>query len=129
RFFFEEDTKTPLLYKVEKLKGMVFLSDLGTYYDKTERIKALAEFIGTKLGFDNKSIQDLIRAAMLSKADLATQMVFEFPELQGTIGKYYALILELFLVSLIKLTPFQPVLSQGLFQPEHQTHMPLEDRL
>jgi len=92
RFFFEEDTKTPLLYKVEKLKGMVFLSDLGTYYDKTERIKALAEFIGTKLGFDNKSIQDLIRAAMLSKADLATQMVFEFPELQGTIGKYYALI-------------------------------------
>ena len=92
RFFFEEDTKTPLLDKVEKLKGMVFLSDLGTYYDKTERIKVLAEFIGTKLGFDNKSIQDLIRAAMLSKADLATQMVFEFPELQGTIGKYYALI-------------------------------------
>jgi len=72
RFFFEEDTKTPLLDKAEKLKGMVFLSDLGTYYDKTERIKALAEFIGTKLGFDNKSIQDLIRAAMLSKADLAT---------------------------------------------------------
>lgn len=92
RFFFEEDTKTPLLDKVEKLKGMVFLSDLGTYYDKTERIKALAEFIGTKLGLDNKSIQDLIRAAMLSKADLVTQMVFEFPELQGIIGKYYALI-------------------------------------
>ena len=98
RFFFEEDTKTPLSDKVEKLKGMIFLSDLGTYYDKTERLatrtatmESLVSVIGSNLGFQD-SIKDLERAAKLSKADLATQMVFEFPELQGTMGKYYALI-------------------------------------
>ncbi len=98
RFFFKEDAKTPLSDKVEKLKGMVFLSDLGTYYDKTERLgsgtaksESLVSMIGSNLGFQD-SVKDLERAAKLSKADLATQMVFEFPELQGTMGKYYALI-------------------------------------
>lgn len=92
QFFFREDTKTPLLEKIHRLRSMVFLSDLGTYYDKTERMENLAEFIGKRLGFREESVQSLKRAAMLSKADLATQMVFEFPELQGTMGKYYALI-------------------------------------
>jgi glycyl-tRNA synthetase beta chain len=91
QFFFREDTRTPLSEKVQKLRSMVFLSDLGTYYDKTERMEGLVVEIGTKLGFQN-SVQDLKRAARLSKADLGTQMVFEFPELQGTMGKYYALI-------------------------------------
>ncbi|MGE5446689.1 MAG: glycine--tRNA ligase subunit beta [Ignavibacteriales bacterium] len=93
QFFFREDTKTPLSEKVQKLRSMVFLSNLGTYYDKTERMEGLVVEIGTKLGFQN-SIQGLKRAARLSKADLGTQMVFEFPELQGTMGKYYALISE-----------------------------------
>jgi len=92
QFFFREDTKTPLLDKVHRLRSMVFLSDLGTYYDKTERMENLAEFMGKRLGFTQESVHNLKRAAILSKADLATQMVFEFPELQGTIGKYYALI-------------------------------------
>jgi glycyl-tRNA synthetase beta chain len=91
QFFFKEDTKTPLSEKVGKLKSMVFLSSLGTYYDKTERMEGLAEFIGIRLHFQD-SVRDLRRVAELSKADLGTQMVFEFPELQGTIGKYYALI-------------------------------------
>lgn len=92
QFFFKEDTKTALSEKLTKLRGMVFLSDLGSYYDKTERLESLVNSIGLKLGFYENSVQDLRRAAELSKADLATQMVFEFPELQGTMGKYYALI-------------------------------------
>lgn len=90
RFFYDEDRTTPLSDKIGRLKDMVFLSDLGTYYDKTERLKVLAGVIGRQLGIE--PITDVIRAAGLSKADLATQMVFEFPELQGIMGKYYALL-------------------------------------
>lgn len=92
KFFFEEDTKTPLSKKIEKLKDMVFLSDLGTYYDKTQRLEKLVTYIGKTLGLQENQLKELERAAVLSKADLATQMVFEFPELQGIMGKYYALI-------------------------------------
>ncbi|GIW48319.1 MAG: glycine--tRNA ligase beta subunit [Deltaproteobacteria bacterium] len=92
KFFFEEDTKTPLSKKIEKLKDMVFLSDLGTYYDKTQRLEKLVTYIGRTLGLQENQLKELERAAVLSKADLATQMVFEFPELQGIMGKYYALI-------------------------------------
>ncbi|MGH7792086.1 MAG: glycine--tRNA ligase subunit beta [Thermodesulfobacteriota bacterium] len=91
QFFFKEDTKTHLSEKVHKLRGMVFLSEIGTYYDKTERMEGLVEFIGLRLGLE-KSAKNLRQTATLAKADLATQMVFEFPELQGTMGKYYALI-------------------------------------
>lgn len=90
-FFFEEDQKSPLSSKLEKLKSMVFLSELGTYYDKTLRLEKSVEQIGIRLGFKNM-IEDIKRAAMLSKADLTTEMVFEFPELQGIMGKYYALL-------------------------------------
>jgi glycyl-tRNA synthetase beta chain len=90
RFFYDEDRSTPLIEKNDKLKGMVFLSDLGTYHDKMERIKGIAAYIGRELGI--KPLADVIRAAELSKADLATQMVFEFPELQGIMGRYYALL-------------------------------------
>ena len=90
KFFFEEDTKTPLSKKIEKLKDMVFLSDLGTYYDKTQRLEKLVTYIGKTLGLQENQLKELERAAVLSKADLATQMVFEFPELQGIMGGYYA---------------------------------------
>jgi glycyl-tRNA synthetase beta chain len=89
RFFFDEDKSAPLGEKVAALKGMVFLSDLGSYYDKTERIKTLAVGIAKIINYKG-SIKDVETAAELSKADLATQMVFEFPELQGIMGKYYA---------------------------------------
>ncbi len=91
RFFFEEDMKTPLASKLEKLKSIVFLSGLGTYYDKTLRIEQFAEKIGISLGYQDK-IHEIKRAARISKADLTTDMVFEFPELQGIMGKYYALL-------------------------------------
>ncbi len=89
RFFYDEDKSAPLLEKLEDLKGMVYLSEVGSYYDKTERLKTLANELGNKPGFENNT-KDIVRAAFLSKADLATQMVFEFPELQGIMGKYYA---------------------------------------
>lgn len=89
-FFFSEDTKEPLTNKVEKLKTMVYLSQLGTYYDKIKRMEKLAEYIYSKVD-TRVNVDDLKYSARLSKADLTTQMVFEFPELQGVIGKYYAL--------------------------------------
>ncbi|MFI5322260.1 MAG: glycine--tRNA ligase subunit beta [Thermodesulfobacteriota bacterium] len=90
RFFYDEDRSTPLIEKNNKLKGMVFLSNLGTYQDKMERLKELATDIGRELGLEPHA--DITRAAELSKADLATQMIFEFPELQGIMGRYYALL-------------------------------------
>jgi len=89
RFFYDEDKSSHLETKLEDLKGMVFLSEIGTYYQKTQRLIELASYLGKMLGFKD-SVKDIKRAAELSKADLATQMVFEFPELQGIMGKYYA---------------------------------------
>ena len=82
-FFFSEDTKKNLSGYTEELESMVFLSDIGSYRGKVERMRALAADM-----FGNP---DLERAAELSKSDLATQMVFEFAELQGVMGKYYSL--------------------------------------
>lgn len=90
RFFYDEDRRGSLEDKVENLKGMVFLSDAGSYYDKTERIKLIAGELADSVGYAGKKTV-ILRAASLCKADLATQMVFEFPELQGIMGRYYAL--------------------------------------
>ncbi|QPJ61347.1 MAG: glycine--tRNA ligase subunit beta [Candidatus Nitronauta litoralis] len=92
RFFYEEDQKKRLSDFTEALKGVVFQKDLGTLYEKVERsvglMERLKEFTsGTDVGF----IEVAKRAIRLCKADLNTQMVFEFPELQGIIGGYYAL--------------------------------------
>lgn len=86
-FFFKEDTKKPLCNYVENLKGMTFQKNMGSVYDKTQRIVALSEKISTQLGVNKVSIK---RAAELCKADLATNLVFEFTELQGFIGADYA---------------------------------------
>ena len=86
-FFFKEDTKKPLCDYVENLKGMTFQKNMGSVYDKTQRIVALSEKISTQLGVNKVSIK---RAAELCKADLATNLVFEFTELQGFIGADYA---------------------------------------
>ncbi len=82
-FFFSEDTKKNLGDYTEELESMVFLSDIGSYRGKVERMRALAADM-----FANPALE---RAAQLSKSDLATQMVFEFAELQGVMGKYYSL--------------------------------------
>ena len=86
-FFFNEDTKKPLESYVENLKGMTFQKGMGSVYDKTQRIVKLSEKIATALGVNKPSIK---RGAELCKADLATNLVFEFTELQGYIGADYA---------------------------------------
>ena len=88
-FFFEEDKKYRLESFVEKLGDMLFHEKLGTQLERTKRLVELSGFIANLMGFDEEKAK---RAAYLSKADLLTQMVYEFPELQGVMGREYALI-------------------------------------
>jgi glycyl-tRNA synthetase beta chain len=90
RFFFQEDQKVPLDEHFKKLKKVVFHSLLGTSEDKVMRFQQLAGWIADRVNPDLKS--DVARAALLAKADLETQMVYEFPSLQGIMGREYALI-------------------------------------
>lgn len=88
-FFYKEDTKKPLESFVEKLNTVVFQAKLGTIYDKTLRIDKLAQVIVNELNMTD-SAENTSRAAKLCKADLVTNMVFEFTELQGIMGRDYA---------------------------------------
>lgn len=88
KFFWEQDQKKPLEHFNEALKTRLFHQHLGSLFDKVERLVSLSSYLAEKGGIDQKSVA---RAALLSKADLASQMVGEFPELQGIMGKYYAL--------------------------------------
>ncbi|NIT14404.1 MAG: glycine--tRNA ligase subunit beta, partial [Candidatus Dadabacteria bacterium] len=90
RFFLNEDTKQHLEKYIDKLKTVTYLSDVGSYFDKKIRLEKLSIYISNL--HPNINEQQLVRASELCKADLVTQMVFEFPELQGTMGKYYAMI-------------------------------------
>jgi len=92
RFFFDEDRKVPLADRVERLRRVVWQGKLGSYADKVERIRALALSLAEMTGRAESNLRQTIeRAATLSKADLVTGMVGEFPELQGTMGREYAL--------------------------------------
>jgi glycyl-tRNA synthetase beta chain len=88
RFFFEQDRRTTLESRLPRLATVVYHAKLGTQAQRTARLRALAVRIAGLLGTD-AALAD--RAAMLAKADLPTGMVGEFPELQGTMGRYYAL--------------------------------------
>ncbi len=88
KFFFEADQTQPLVNYREELKAVVFQAQLGTLYDKTERVKNLATRIAEKTESNVKYAE---QAAELSKCDLMTSMVGEFPELQGIMGYYYAM--------------------------------------
>jgi glycyl-tRNA synthetase beta chain len=89
RFFFEEDRKISLEKRVEALKNVVYQQKLGTSYEKMERFRQLAQWLATEL---NNSVADKVyRTATLCKADLVTGMVGEFPEVQGIMGREYAL--------------------------------------
>src|SRR5271163_4446175 len=88
RFFWDQDRKIRLEDRVEALKGRVYHAKLGSVYDKVERISNLAEGLALQVGADPQLAR---RAARLAKADLSTGMVGEFPELQGIMGRYYAL--------------------------------------
>jgi len=89
-FFFNEDRKKRLEERVPELKGIVFHEKLGTMLQKTKRLTALAPYTSKELSFNKE--EEASRAAYLCKADLLTEMVNEFPELQGIMGKYYALL-------------------------------------
>ena len=86
-FFFETDKKTSLEARREKLKQVIFQQKLGTVYDKTERLAALAPKIAALTGANPGWAE---RAAQLCKSDLVTEMVFEFADMQGIAGYYYA---------------------------------------
>ncbi len=88
KFFWDQDRQDTLESRVEALKGIVFHAKLGTQYERVERIEALAKNIASIIGADPSLAQ---RAAHLCKADLTTGIVGEFPELQGVMGRYYAL--------------------------------------
>lgn len=92
QFFFDEDRKKPLMAHREKLKTVVFQEGLGTVYEKTERLARLAERIADNVGATKEEKAAARRAALLSKADLVTGMVTEFTELQGVMGRAYALL-------------------------------------
>lgn len=92
RFFYDEDRKTPLADYVPRLKDVVFQERLGTVYEKVERVRALAASLARMAGADEEVAAVVDRAAYLAKADLVTQMVYEFPELQGVMGREYALL-------------------------------------
>jgi glycyl-tRNA synthetase beta chain len=88
KFFYETDLKTRLEDRLPKFKDIVFHEKLGTQWERIERIEGLAAELAPLIGAD---LEKTKRAARLAKADLLTDMVGEFPELQGLMGKYYAL--------------------------------------
>jgi glycyl-tRNA synthetase beta chain len=88
RFYFREDRKIPLMDRLEALKGVVFHSRLGTAYEKVERFTELAMMLAKKLVPEKVDV--VKHASLLCKCDLETGIVYEFPELQGIIGSYYA---------------------------------------
>ena len=87
KFFFDQDRKTPLAARVEKLGNVVYHNKLGSQLERVQRVKKLAGEIARNLNADAEHAE---RAAYLAKADLLTDMVGEFPELQGIMGRYYA---------------------------------------
>ena len=89
-FFYREDQKDSLADKVERLDAVVFHAKLGSLLEKAERLKTLVRFIGEKLQVAETTCRHAERAAWLCKADLTTQLVIEFPTLQGVMGQYYA---------------------------------------
>jgi len=90
RFFFEEDQKIPLENRLEDLKDVMFHTLLGTSYEKVMRFRGLASYITQKI--KPQIVQPVDRVTLLCKADLETRMVCEFAELQGIMGREYALI-------------------------------------
>jgi glycyl-tRNA synthetase beta chain len=115
-YFYQVDSKVPLKDRVDELKGVVFHSSLGTSYEKMERFRALALYLGANVttdAGDPLAVSEgvLERAATLCKADIVTEMVGEFPSLQGAMGRQYA-----------KISGEDPQVAEALFShylPRH----------
>ena len=91
-FFWDEDKKTTLHDRLKDLEGVVFHEDMGSYLDRGKRIGDLARFIAETLGYSPDRLELVKRATDLCKTDLLTEMVGEFPKLQGIMGREYALV-------------------------------------
>ena len=89
KFFFDQDRKTKLEDRLASLEKVVYHNKLGTQGARTQRVRAIARVIGQRLGGQALAVQS-DRAALLAKCDLVSDMVGEFPELQGVMGRYYA---------------------------------------
>jgi glycyl-tRNA synthetase beta chain len=87
-FYYQDDLKQSLFERAQLLKNVLFQADLGTYWEKVERMAGIAEYVASA-GFPGK-VEECRRAAILSKSDLTTGVVKEFPELQGVMGRDYA---------------------------------------
>jgi len=123
-YFYQVDSKVPLKDRVEELKGVVFHSLLGTSFEKMERFRALAQYLGAHITTDAGDPIALApgmvqRAATLCKADIVTEMVGEFPSLQGAMGRQYA-----------KLSGEDPQVAEAVFShylPRHADDLLPED--
>ncbi|EHK9981773.1 glycine--tRNA ligase subunit beta [Enterococcus faecalis] len=91
-FFYNEDKKLTIEACVEKLKNVTFHEKIGSIYKKMQRVALIAQIIGRKVGLSEEELEDLKRASEIYKFDLVTNMVGEFPELQGIMGEKYALL-------------------------------------
>lgn len=91
-FFYNEDKKLTIEACVEKLKNVTFHEKIGSIYEKMQRVALIAQIIGRKVGLSEEELEDLKRASEIYKFDLVTNMVGEFPELQGIMGEKYALL-------------------------------------
>ncbi len=116
KFFFEEDQKLPLRSRTADLEKIAFFEKLGTISHKVERVAKLSAWIGKRLGLDEAGQQTCRKIAELCKADLTTKMVYEFPVLQGIMGREYAL-----------LSGEDPKAAQGI--AEHYLPRYAEDKL
>ncbi|MGX7418779.1 glycine--tRNA ligase subunit beta [Carnobacterium gallinarum] len=90
-FFYEEDQQIKIADAVERLKSVTFHEKIGSIYEKMQRVAYFAETIGKVVGLTTEELSDLARASQIYKFDLVTNMVGEFPELQGIMGEKYAL--------------------------------------
>lgn len=90
-FFWSEDQKIPLSGRVDSLKKVVHHEKLGSVYEKVAHVRKLGSFLCEALGLEKRERELIDRAAVLSKADTVTDMVYEFPELRGVMGREYAL--------------------------------------
>jgi glycyl-tRNA synthetase beta chain len=114
RFFWENDLKVPLSERVDGLSQVIFQEKLGTYLDKVERMQKLVAYLADRLEMTSQK-KELVEAARLSKADLLTEMVREFPELQGKMGGLYAR--EQGLSETISRAIYEHYLPQSLEEP------------
>ena len=87
KFFWDKDKSRNLIKEIGKLKNIIFYEKIGTIYDKTQRLRKLAGFISDSLNLNKEKVQI---AASISKSDLSSDLVREYPELQGVMGKYFA---------------------------------------